>query len=85
MSKIIEHSLTKEPTKPPLILPKLAKKIVKQRHHILYKEKDGKDWIVTIKRSEHFWITRLSWFKSLSKGAKTAIKHILKTKPTDIL
>jgi len=37
---------------------------------------------VKIFRSEHFWITRLSWFKSLSPGAKKAIKYILKTMPT---
>lgn len=56
----------------------MKKKNCVQIHHLSYEP----EITVKIFRSEHFWITRLSWFKSLSAGAKKAIRHILKTKPT---
>jgi hypothetical protein len=57
---------------------KKSKKIVCQDHHISY-EPEIK---VRIRRSEHWVITLLSRFNSLSAGSKKAIRHILKTKKT---
>lgn len=49
-----------------------------QRHHIQYEP----EVVVTVRRSEHFFITRLSYFKELTAGAKKAIRYIVRTKPT---
>lgn len=53
-----------------------------QKHHIYYQDKDGKEWLVRVRRKEHFLITRLSYYKDLSLGAKKAIAMILFDKPT---
>ena len=62
-------------------MTKKSKKAVWQKHHILYLEKDGEEKTVMVTRAEHFYLTRVNYFKGLSKGFKSAMKHILKTKP----
>lgn len=57
---------------------KKRKKIVWQRHHITYEP----EWVVWVRRKEHFHITNLQRFKDFSAGAKRAIRYIMKTKPT---
>lgn len=53
-------------------------KQVWQRHHVTYKP----EWTVPVTKGEHWAITYLSRFGSLSEGAKTALNYILATKPT---
>jgi hypothetical protein len=53
-------------------------KDVIQKHHITYEP----EWIVPVFQTEHFYITCLQRFKSLSPGAKEGIRYILDTKPT---
>ncbi|QEL16545.1 hypothetical protein PX52LOC_03505 [Limnoglobus roseus] len=55
-------------------------KQVWQGHHITYE--DGRkhppaEWIVDVTKGEHFLITQLQRFKSLSEGAKAAILYEL--------
>jgi len=57
------------------------KKVVWQNHHTHYLDKDGVDKTVTVTRAEHFYLTRIGYFKALSRGFRKAMKHILKTKP----
>ncbi len=54
------------------------RKEIWQTHHLRYEP----ELTVRVRRSEHFFITRLSWFKELSAGAKRAIRFILVNKPT---
>ena len=61
-------------------MPKKIKPEVWQKHHICYEP----EVVVRVTRAEHFFITRLSWFKELSAGCKKAIKEVLKSKPTKI-
>ena len=58
-------------------MSKRNKPVVWQRHHITY-EPELVTWCT---RAEHFYITRLSRFASLSRGAKRAIRFILREKP----
>lgn len=60
------------------------KKQVWQRHHITYP--DGKrhppqEWVVRIAKSEHWLLTQLQRFGSLSDGAVQAILYELSMKP----
>jgi len=57
---------------------KKKKKVILQRHHLCY----NPEIIVTIRRNEHWIITLLQRFNSLSSGAKKAIRYELKNKPT---
>jgi len=60
-------------------------KSVIQRHHIMYKEKDGRDWIVPIYKGEHWAITQLQRRKKISLGFIQSLYHwIDKVKPTAI-
>jgi len=45
------------------------KKIIIQKHHISY----NPEWIVKVRRAEHFYITRLNNFKTLSRGFLRAL------------
>ena len=55
------------------------KKQVWQKHHIRYESETEPDgYCVIITRGEHYLITQLQRFKSLSKGAKEAIRYELK-------
>ena len=53
------------------------KKQVWQGHHITYKPEK----IVRVTRGEHFVITQLQRFGSLSVGAKQAIRYEVNRKP----
>lgn len=57
---------------------RFKKSKVIQRHHITYIPEK----CVFITKGEHWVITQLTWHKRLSEGAKKAIRHILKTKPS---
>jgi hypothetical protein len=59
---------------------KKPKKEVWQKHHITY----DPEWIEEVTRAEHFYITRLNRFNSLSWGSRVAILYILLTKPIKI-
>jgi len=56
---------------------KKPKKVVWQKHHILYKP----ELTVMVRRSEHYYITMLQRFKQLSPGAKEAMRYELDKKP----
>jgi hypothetical protein len=60
------------------------KKDVWQRHHILYLDKDGVEKTVMVTRSEHFYLTRVNFFKELSAGFRQAMRYILRTKPMKV-
>lgn len=55
------------------------KKQVWQEHHPDYSKPD---WTLRVTKGEHWVITQLQRFKSLSPGAKKAFQHILKTLPS---
>jgi hypothetical protein len=57
---------------------KKKKKLIIQRHHLSY----DPEITVTIRRNEHWLITLLQRFSSLSSGAKKAIRYELKRKKT---
>lgn len=59
-------------------------KQVWQRHHITYpsgKHHPPQEWVVQVTRGEHFLITQLQRFGSLSEGARAAILYELAMKP----
>lgn len=58
----------------------MAKQQVWQRHHITYEP----DLIVKVTRGEHFLITQLQRFKSLSQGARQALLYEISQKPDRI-
>jgi len=60
--------------------PKTAKACY-QVHHVKY----NPEITVIVTRAEHYYITRLSWFKSLTPGAKKAIRFILRNTPDRLL
>lgn len=53
------------------------KKIYWQTHHITY----DPEYTVRVRRSEHFYITKLARYRNLSAGAYEAIFYIISTKP----
>ena len=55
----------------------MPKKLVWQLHHLTYEP----ERVVVCTRPEHWHITKLNRFSSLSKGCKEAIQYILDTKP----
>ncbi len=59
----------------------MAKKQVYQVHHIQYEQEGPQpEWTVRVTRGEHFLITQLQRFKSLTEGAVKAILYELSTK-----
>jgi hypothetical protein len=71
----------------------MSKQVI-QRHHITYPgvaDRDGirrpgrnhppLEWIVPVTKGEHYLITQLQRFTSLSAGAKSAILYELALKP----
>ena len=62
-------------------MSKPKKKVVKQNHHLRYMKDCGEDWTVPVRKMEHYYITCISRFKELSKGAKLALAHIIVEKP----
>lgn len=52
----------------------MVKRVV-QRHHILYKDRGGIDWVVPIYKGEHWAITQLQRRTHVSKGFITSIKY----------
>lgn len=52
-----------------------------QGHHLRYPDKDGWEWIERVRRKEHFYLTRLSYFKGFSIGFRIAMLDMLKNKP----
>lgn len=56
---------------------KAKRKQIWQKHHIYYKP----EVLVPVTRAEHFYLTRLSFFKGFSKGFRKAIKTMLRDKP----
>lgn len=66
----------------------MPRKQVIQKHHITYP--DGRyhpepEWVVPVTRGEHYLITQLQRFKSLSPGAKSAILYTLASMPDRVL
>jgi len=58
-------------------------KIVWQNHHILYKERDGEDWIVPVRRPVHFLITKLGRYtRGLTMQEKAAVHCAVEKLPT---
>jgi hypothetical protein len=55
----------------------MAKKQVWQKHHITYEP----EYTVTVTRGEHYVITQLQRFGSLSAGAAEALLFIVNNKP----
>ncbi len=53
------------------------KKQVYQTHHITYEP----EVTVRVTRGEHYVISQLQRFKALTRGAKRAIRYILKVAP----
>ena len=56
---------------------KNSKKTIYQLHHISYEP----EVTVKVTRAEHFYLTRLGWFKSFTKGFREAVKVLLGSKP----
>jgi hypothetical protein len=62
---------------------KPVKKQCWQVHHVQYASPDPRpDWTVRVTRGEHFLLTQLQRFGSLSDGAKTALLFEMSTKET---
>jgi len=53
------------------------KRQIWQSHHLCY----SPELLVRVRRKEHYWITRLQWFKEISPGAVRAIIWELEHKP----
>ena len=60
---------------------KKLKRTVWQHHHLWYGKPEKKDQLVWVRKSEHYYITLLQRFSSLTPGAKKAIRYICRTKP----
>lgn len=56
--------------------PSKRKQVI-QGHHITYEP----EWVVPVTKGEHYVVTQLQRFKSLSDGAKQAILYLLATTP----
>ena len=43
---------------------------VKQKHHLIYDNKDGQEWVETVYKGEHQICTKMQWYckKNVSKG-----------------
>ncbi len=55
----------------------MSKKIVWQCHHVTYEP----ERVVICTRAEHFYLSRLNFFKSLSTGFREAIIALMDSKP----
>lgn len=53
------------------------KKTIWQNHHITY----DPERLAVVTRSEHFYLTKVNRFGSLSLGFRDAMKYILENKP----
>jgi len=57
---------------------KRGTKTVIQNHHLLYEERDGRDWVVPLFRGEHWIITQMERRKRVSKGFLTCLRKYVK-------
>ena len=72
----------KKPSKPSKPKRK-SNHLVWQGHHILYSERHGIDWIVPVRRSVHFIITRLGRYtKGFTMKEKAALHCAIEHLPT---
>ena len=56
----------------------MPKKIVWQNHHIEY---SPNEILAVVTRSEHYYLSRLNFFKSLSRGFRVAMIALMAKKP----
>lgn len=63
----------------------MARKQVVQTHHVVYADRPVLEWTVRLSRGEHFLISQLQRFGSLSDGAVTAILFEVSRKPRRVL
>ena len=55
----------------------MPKKTIWQNHHVSYEP----EILAVVTRAEHFYLSRLNFFKSLSKGFRTAMIALMASKP----
>ena len=62
---------------------KTVKRTVWQKHHILYLDRHGKDWVVRVRRSVHYLITKAQRYtRGLTPDEKTALIEAIEQLPT---
>ncbi len=55
----------------------MPKKVIWQNHHISY----DPEILTVVTRSEHYYLSRLNFFKSLSRGFRVAMIALMGSKP----